>query len=112
MTRNGIRYPDVIDLVAMDAEGTPILIVVETEPLAADDAPALQQKLNNYLSYALDGQLVANYPQATGKPVRIRVDLYALPDEFIQEFFLRYAAACEQERMTLEVNIKDLDVDL
>ncbi len=41
----------------------------------------LQEKLNNYLSFALDGQLQRLYPASSGKRVAIQIDSYQRPDE-------------------------------
>jgi len=47
----------------------------------------LQTKLNNYLSYALDGQLAKDYPDLSGKPVRIELHTDAEPDATTFRFF-------------------------
>ena len=89
MNREGITYPNVLDLVTMSDDSCS-LILVEERASREGDALALQEKLNNYLSYALDGGLAADYPESRGKRVNIRVDLYAAPHPFIVEFLARY----------------------
>lgn len=109
MAKNGIRYPGVIDLVTQGDEGVR-LVLVQTEPLASGDAEALQEKLNNYLSFALDGQLVAIYPEAVGKPIAIRVDLYAAPEEAIMSFLRAFRAATMDYDVSLEVSTNGRDL--
>jgi len=66
-----------IDLVSLDKTGAVVtLTMVETRPwgtrggLLAD----LQAKLNTYLAYALDGEMLQHYPQVAGKRVRFRLN--------------------------------------
>lgn len=92
MSRAGVDYPDVVDLVTTK-DSTWTLVLVEERALTDEDAIALQKKLNNYLSFGLDGGLVKKYPDASGKSVRIRVDLYATPSAFVVEFLCHFRAA-------------------
>jgi hypothetical protein len=85
MPRSGIRHPDVVDLISQEKDGTIRLILAEVEALTGDHVLALQQNLENYLSFAVEGQLAASTPSARGCPVRIRVDLYARPDGLVIE---------------------------
>jgi hypothetical protein len=105
MTRNGIQHPQVIDLVTQTEDGTYILILVEAEPLDRSHALLLQDKLNNYLGFALDGQLERSYPSAKGQAVRIRIDLYAEPDGFIFEFLRRFRAVSLNDAIDVELTI-------
>jgi hypothetical protein len=56
MSRAGMEYPGIVDYVATKGS-TCALVLVETRALADDDAIAFQEKVNNYLTCALDGQL-------------------------------------------------------
>ena len=89
MSRAGIEHPDVLDYVTTK-DSTCALVLVEDRALADDDALALQAKLKNYLSYALDGQLRKEYPEVEGKELLIRVELSATPSPFIVEFLTRF----------------------
>jgi hypothetical protein len=104
MNRNGIDYPSVVDLVT-DREESVQLVLVESRRLVQADALALQEKLNNYLSYALDGKLASHFPAGAGKPTCIRVDLYSQPDGFVIEFLRKYSRALISHGVSLEVNI-------
>ena len=104
MSRNGINYPAIVDLVTESDESLQ-LVLVETRSLTQHDAPALQEKLNNYLSYVLNGSFTAQYPAAQGKPTCIRVDLYSLPEPFIVEFLRKYAGTLISSGISLEANV-------
>ncbi|MFF2368951.1 DUF6572 domain-containing protein [Agromyces sp. NPDC058110] len=74
----GLSDPEVIDLVSVTPDGaTCCLHVVETEPWPdRPDPGCLNQKLLNYVGFALDGQLVATYPDVAGLPIRIEIDAH------------------------------------
>lgn len=79
----GIENPRVVDLVTYDARtGEYVLIMTEERQWdgSADRVLQLQQKINNYLSFALDGQMAREYPESAGKPVRLQLDCIAEPD--------------------------------
>lgn len=65
-----------IDIVAHDTETDEALLVMveyrdwSKDPNILDD---LQEKLDGYLSYALDGQLQEDYPHLAGKKVHIQL---------------------------------------
>jgi hypothetical protein len=83
-SRSGLAYPDVVDLVTHTPdEGEWKLIIVE-EALwdgSPEQILKLQQKLNNYLSFALDGQMQRLYPSSAGKRVVVQLDCYERPDQ-------------------------------
>src|SRR2546423_6598125 len=103
--RSGIRYPETVDLVTQEKDGTVRLIVAETEAITGDRVLALQEKLKNYLSFASDGQLLAKYPNTRGASVRIRVDLYAQPDALALEFIRRFRLLALKESVDVELSI-------
>ena len=104
MTKNGVRYPEVVDLVSVK-DGTYELVLVETNPLTTDDAFALQQKLKNYLAFGLDGQLFKLYPDSRGLPLTIRVMLEAPAEPFILEFLRTFKAYIGEEGVSLVVEL-------
>lgn len=78
---SGIADTDTIDLVAEEADGTVLLVMVEERPWASDpdQARQLQAKINLYADYVLAGGLSRHYPETTGKSVRIRLDCAEMP---------------------------------
>jgi hypothetical protein len=61
--------PDTIDLVAETAEGNVELWILRDQPWSGSDEEvgSLQQKIHNYVGYAVDGQLDRDYPELTGR---------------------------------------------
>ena len=112
MSRSGIQFPEIVDLVTREKDGTIRLIVAETEAITGDRVLALQEKLKNYLAFAKDGQLLAKYPEAKGAPVRIRVDLYAQPEPLALEFLRRFRVLALRESVDVELSIFQQDVAL
>jgi hypothetical protein len=78
----GIEHSGVIDLLAFNQpSGEVLLTMVETRPWAAGSMQLyqLQEKLNAYLSFVLDGEMLEAYPRFAGKPVRIRLECATPP---------------------------------
>lgn len=100
----GIDHPNTLDL--LTESGTKIrLVLVEERALMPEDARALQEKLNNYLSYAIDGELYRQHPKSHGKFIIIRIDLYATPAEFIVQFLRSYREAIARFSVDIEIAV-------
>lgn len=79
----GVEHPAVIDLIAHDAKtGEVALVMVETRPWDGSELRLfqLQEKINAYLSFALDGEMAEAYPAFVGKPIRLQLDCTTAPD--------------------------------
>ena len=110
MTRSGIQFPDVIDLTTQASDGTIRLVLAETEALTGHHVPALQRKLDNYVVFAKSGK-VAAAPSGTGdRPVVIRVDLYAPPDQMIVMFLRHYRTLLAKQGLGLEVSLNQKEL--
>jgi hypothetical protein len=82
-TLSGIEHTGVIDLLSQDSEtGLVTLAMVERRPWDGSRKQRfeLQEKLNAYLSFALDGEMAEAYPTLVGKPLQIRIDCVEMPD--------------------------------
>jgi len=86
MTKCRVNYPEVVDLVA-ESDSEVILIIVQTESIISNTLSKLEDKINNYLSFAKDGQLYELYPSTIGKDVVIRLDIYEEVDSAALNFF-------------------------
>ncbi|MEO6740900.1 MAG: DUF6572 domain-containing protein [Chthoniobacteraceae bacterium] len=85
----GVANPRGLDALAFDKEaGDIVLIMVEQRPWDGSEERIfqLQEKVNAYLSFALDGELFDTFPQLTGKPVRLQLDCAVLPDPSVEQF--------------------------
>ena len=76
--------PSKVDLVSLTPAGDRVrLYIVSDSPWTGSDAQlqSLQEKVHNYVGFALDGQLVQAYPETNGVPWEIVIDCQkGLPD--------------------------------
>jgi hypothetical protein len=78
----GVQNPNVIDLIRPDPETGEVVLIMLEERDWSDDYERLKQledKINAYLVFVLDGFLVSQYPEYEGRPVRIQLDCGATP---------------------------------
>jgi len=73
----------VIDVIAYDSK-TDAIVLVMHQPDAWDGSDAqlheLQERLNAYVSFLIDGELAEAHPELTGKHARIEVRCAHMPD--------------------------------
>lgn len=72
----GVEHPTIIDAVAEDPSGQSfVLFIFETREWegSQERLAQLQAKINNYLSFILDGQMERMYPKSKNKKRRIEV---------------------------------------
>jgi hypothetical protein len=104
----GVENPRVIDLVTYDPRyGEYVLIMTEERQWdgSADRVLQLQEKVNNYLLFALDGQMVKEYPDSAGKPIRLQLDCVAEPDAESARFIELLREKLRREGIRLIVNL-------
>jgi hypothetical protein len=80
----GIEHAGIIDFLGFDqTSGEVLLKMVETRPWTPGSPQLfqLQEKLNAYLSFILDGEMREAYPQFSQKPVRLRLECATPPGE-------------------------------
>ncbi len=85
----GVEHAHVIDIVADDAKtGEVVLVMLEPRPWDGSELRLfqLQEKINAYLSFALDGEMAESYPALLGRPLRLQLDCVAMPDSAVVEF--------------------------
>jgi hypothetical protein len=85
----GVEHAHVIDVVAHDTtRGQVALIMLEPRPWDGSELRLfqLQEKINAYLSFALDGEMAAEYPALAPLPVRLQLDCAEPPDSMVQNF--------------------------
>lgn len=89
---NGLENPAVLDALAEDkVTGEVVLIMFEPRSWTVGDQQLfqLQEKLNAYLSFALDGELAEQLPQMAGRPVRIQLNCSEPPPPAVVEFLAK-----------------------
>jgi hypothetical protein len=73
---SGIGNPGVLDAFAHDTRsGKLVMAMYERRPWDGGEAQLvqLQEKLNAYLSFALDGEMEESFPELAGKPLEIQL---------------------------------------
>ena len=83
-SRTGIANPAVIDLFAVDEKTNEIFLAMhESRPWDGSDERLhqLQEKFNTYVSFLLDGEMIAAHPELAGKTARIELRCDYMPDD-------------------------------
>ena len=65
----------------------------------------LQEKLNAYLSFALDGEMTEAYPQFVGKALKIRLECAEPPAEATLDFLQHVYEQTSLQGITFEVEV-------
>ena len=104
--RFGTDFPDKVDMVTVD-DGVCYLYVVQGHELDGERTLALQEKLNNYLAFILDGQFEQEYPERALLQKVIRVELLHKPEGVAAEFLEKVAPHIEKEGIGFEVKLHD-----
>jgi hypothetical protein len=73
----GVENAKVVDLISVDAaSGKVVLTMIERRPWGASDRQfqQIEEKINRYMGYVLDGFLAEQHPQFEGKAVQLRLE--------------------------------------
>ena len=100
-----VEDSNTIDFVAHDPNGEVVLVMVEGREWDGSDARLfeLQEKINSYVSFALDGQLIEQHPELLGKPVRLELRCSRLPDPKTADFLGMVQKKLEEEGLGFSV---------
>ena len=104
----GVEHAHVIDIVADDAaRGEAVLIMLEPRPWDGSELRLfqLQEKVNAYLSFALDGEMAEAYPGLMGRPLRLQIDCVGMPDPTVVEFLSVVREQIAFQSINLEVRV-------
>ena len=104
----GIADPNTIDVVAQDAEGRYLVVMVEDRSWGADPAQPMQlrDKINAYAGLILDGGLGRRYPETVGQPVHIQLDCVQEPSGAILAIVHHAQAQLAKHHIDLQVNVR------
>jgi len=108
MTDAGMRPESSIDVIAFDPTTDEcVLVIVEKRAWGSSPRPLLelQEKLNMYLAFALDGEMFRKLPEAEGKGVRIRLDCATQPEEQVPRFLRVASEKMRELSVTFEVRL-------
>ena len=85
----GVENSKVVDLISVDAAtDAVVLTMIERRPWGASDRQfqQIEEKINRYMGYVLDGFLAQQYPQYVGKNVEIVLECAEPPPAEVQPF--------------------------
>lgn len=84
-----VEHANIIDLIAHDPATDEVTLIMK-EPRIWDGSDQrlfqLQEKINTYLSFALDGEMAEDYPQFAEKKFRLQLEAPASPDARTMQF--------------------------
>ncbi|MCE9609461.1 MAG: hypothetical protein K8R23_04480 [Chthoniobacter sp.] len=104
----GVEHAHVIDIVAHDAKtGVVTLIMLEPRPWDGSELRLfqLQEKINAYLSFALDGEMAEAYPALLGLPLRLQLDCSTPPDAMTVSFLSHVREQIAFQEIDLQVRV-------
>jgi hypothetical protein len=103
----GLSEPNVIDVLATDADGAALLVMVETRPWgsAPGQADELKAKINTYANYVLSGDMESAFPSAVGSEVRVRLDCVDIPTPDVALVLSHARAELAKYAISLEVSV-------
>ena len=104
----GVENPKLMDLITVDPVSDKVVLAM-FERRAWGASPRqfreIEEKINRYLGYALDGFLVEQYPQYQGKEVQIRLDCAEPPHGEAVAFLDAARRAAEAQGIEFVVNV-------
>ena len=104
----GVENSKVIDLISVDpASDTVVLTMIERRAWGASDQQfqQIEEKINRYLAYVLDGFLAEHHPAYVGKKARIRLDCAEAPEGESARFVDAATQAIRGEGLDFEVRV-------
>jgi len=106
---SGIADATTIDLVAQDAAGEYMVVMVEDRPWGANRVQQLQlrDKINLYADFINSGDLAREYPETAGKPVRIHLDCVEEPTADIATVIEYVTGQLRELGIGFTVNVRD-----
>jgi hypothetical protein len=110
LTATGVANPAVVDLFGVDGKtGEVVLAMNEPRPWDGSDERlhAVQEKFNAYVSFLLDGEMLAAHPELAGKPARIELRCDHLPDERALELLNLIHDQLALQEIKMEVIVRE-----
>jgi hypothetical protein len=104
----GVQNPAIVDLIAWDAASERVVLaMVERRPWGSHalQLRQIEEKINRYLGYVLDGHMGQHYPQYVGKTVCLRLDCVDTPTGEAERFVAAAAHAVRQEGVEFALNV-------
>jgi hypothetical protein len=100
----GVQNPRVVDLIRPD-RGRVLLVMVERRPWTSEEQlRELEEKINRYLGYVLDGYFLGQYPEYRGVPVVLMLECAQPPHGVVVEFLREATRVVEEAGLRFEVS--------
>jgi hypothetical protein len=94
----GVQNPMILDLISVDAEtDAVVLTMIERRAWGAvpEQLKQIEEKVNRYMGYVLDGFLAEHYPKYEGKRVLIKLECAEAPQGEAARFVAAMTHAIE-----------------
>ncbi len=104
----GVEHAHVIDIIAHDSKTDEVtLIMLEERPWDGSELRLfqLQEKINAYLSFVLDGEMAEAYPQFAGKKIRLQLDCVGMPGSDVVGFLNMVREQIAFQEINFEVRV-------
>ena len=104
----GVENPAIVDLIEMDtASGRVVMVMTERRGWNAGPQQfrQIEEKINRYMGYVLDGHMATHYPQYRGRRVAIRLDCVEAPHGESARFVDAAGQAIRAHDLDFVVNI-------
>jgi len=105
----GLDRPGEIDLISEDTDGNALLSIVQTGTWSAKGAErsALQRKLDTYMHFALEGQLIHRYPSLKDRAVVIELAYEQPPPQAVLDYWRAAAKTAKHKGVRLATRSLD-----
>lgn len=108
-----VENPNIVDLIEVDPEsGHVVLVMIERRDW--DNGPQqfsqIEEKINRYMGYVLDGHLTTHYPQYEGKAVQIHLNCTQEPSGKAVRFVTAAERAIRAHGLEFVVNVTSAQV--
>lgn len=105
----GVDNPTVIDFVGYNSQTDEVTLAIVEESRwdqSAERLLKLQAKINNYLSFVLDGQFASMYPEHSGKRIAFQLSCSSLPDTDTLRFLEKVEPVLTSYRIRWELKVQ------
>ncbi|MDZ4697260.1 MAG: DUF6572 domain-containing protein [Deltaproteobacteria bacterium] len=104
----GVQNPMMLDLIALDpATDMVVLTMIERRAWGTDprQIQQIEEKINRYMGYVLDGFLAEQYPQYIGKRVLVSLRCIAEPGDVYARFVVAARQALAAHGIGFDVQV-------
>src|SRR5215467_7510964 len=104
----GVENPKVVDLIIVDpATNKVVLVMIERRPwnAAPQQFGQIEEKINRYMGYVLDGFLAEHHPEFQGKAVQIRLTCAEAPHGEAERFVRAASHAISAHGLEFHLNV-------